>query len=386
MKIHTTSHGENAYTVASEYGISPIRLAWCNELCDMSRLAVGRELLVLMPTRTCTARNGDTTDSVARRFGISEGELMSNNPDIRRTGKLIAGRELVIKRELPTLGYGIGNGYLYMGCTDERLRLALPYISYLTICAYEYSGGRIKKLFNDEKAIDEGRKNKKILLMRVYSEECGEGDTLMTEAIKAAKDGGFDGITLSSFSTLGEGEMLEARKRCLGEGLMLFGEARADVRGRASEYADGMVLTADKLHMRLVPSFAEFELKNIKEYADECECGGAFLELSSFARLGDAYIDKTRALALADKGKIRLTADEDALVLRGEIGRGRLKRELVTESLKSTKAKLELVSELGLRGVCFDIMRIPLSELMMFGAVFSRPPSVGGRRICNPAP
>ena len=46
------------------------------------------------------------------------------------------------------------------------------------------------------------------------------------------------------------------------------------------------------------------------------------------------------------------------------------KREIVYESLENTRAKLELVSELGFMGISFDIGRVCISDLMIAAGMF----------------
>jgi hypothetical protein len=52
----------------------------------------------------------------------------------------------------------------------------------------------------------------------------------------------------------------------------------------------------------------------------------------------------------------------------------RLKKDggkLTWESAENIKARLELVSELGLMGICFDIGRVDITDLVMLSECFS---------------
>ena len=119
-------------------------------------------------------------------------------------------------------------------------------------------------------------------------------------------------------------------------------------------------------------------------YAEFCTPEGAFIELSAFSMIGEKYVEKVRANSIADKNKAILLFDKDTLTLSGNIGRGKKVRRLRQESLENTKAKLELASELGYLGISFDIMRTPLSELLMFANMYTQPPTVRRRVVCNP--
>ena len=59
--------------------------------------------------------------------------------------------------------------------------------------------------------------------------------------------------------------------------------------------------------------------------------------------------------------------------------------EYITCSLENTKAKLEAVSELGLMGVWFDIMRVDIRELFMLSQMFAiaNLPNVENKLRCD---
>ena len=61
--------------------------------------------------------------------------------------------------------------------------------------------------------------------------------------------------------------------------------------------------------------------------------------------------------------------DDERLLKRASFGKHK-KREIIFESLENTKAKLELVSELGFMGISFDIGRICTADLMIAASMF----------------
>ena len=80
MFIHTVGEGDTVFKIARNYSTSPIKIIENNDLKNPDVLSVGEELLILTPTRTYTARGGDTAAKIARRFGIKRGMLYRNNP------------------------------------------------------------------------------------------------------------------------------------------------------------------------------------------------------------------------------------------------------------------------------------------------------------------
>ena len=53
-------------------------------------------------------------------------------------------------------------------------------------------------------------------------------------------------------------------------------------------------------------------------------------------------------------------------------------KRVAFESLENIKAKLDLIYELGLMGISFDIMRVPTEYLMTFHSLFALP-TYGGK-------
>jgi spore germination protein YaaH len=93
------------------------------------------------------------------------------------------------------------------------------------------------------------------------------------------------------------------------------------------------------------------------------------MELSSFAYSHGEYIEKVEALRLIDRKKADIECDGVGKTVKATYGRHK-RREVVYESLENTKAKLDLVSELGFMGVSFDIGRICTQDLMTMASSF----------------
>ena len=61
--------------------------------------------------------------------------------------------------------------------------------------------------------------------------------------------------------------------------------------------------------------------------------------------------------------------DEDKKLQTASYGKHK-RRQIAYESLENTKAKLELVSELGFMGISFDIGRACIADLMLVTSMF----------------
>ena len=155
---------------------------------------------------------------------------------------------------------------------------------------------------------------------------------------------------------------------------MLFAELDKNSNGKIKECYDGIILSYGKAFMENPPSFDEGEKKIFTDFSDEFESSGAYIELCPFAFSKDEVIGYEEAMKLAYSAKSEISFDENTLLCSFECNKYRSgKREpakFVFESLENTKAKLELVSELGFMGISIDIMRCPISYLLMFNSMF----------------
>ncbi len=377
MQIHTVKEDESIYSVAADYGISPIKLAENNGLDTRARLMVGEELLILIPTRMTTARRGDTLHRIAERFSVRECDLLAINPELMGRGRLYDGQPIAIRYGEPLWGMGIGNGYFYRGCSEERLLRAMPYLSYVTVAAGVARGGAITLLFDTDGVVNLVRAAGKLPLLRIYIEDSISRDgwrELIGSAAIMAKTHDYHGITLcgiSRFNDEAKELAFEAKKMLMECDLVLFVEG--DIEGELdyADLADGAVLTYDKLHREEIPAFADGDGPEYKRYSENHESMRAFIDLSPFAYGMGKYIPKTDALEIVRRGRGEIRAVSDGDCSLGSVGRGHGERLYVWDSIESTKKRLEAVSELCYLGISFDIARVPIHELLMFRVMFS---------------
>ncbi len=378
MQIYRIKENEDIYKAAARLGVSPHKLAEHNDIVIKSRLPEDKELTVITPTRTYTVRRGDTLGGISKRFDTPSSSLHRMNPELCGDDHIYIGQLLYIKSGSEGYGMISTNGYMYQACPRERLLSIMPYLTYVTLCSAVYKNGSIHSLFDVRDTVEIIRKNGRIPIMRIYMAELPDKEATREFADSAAilaKSAGFDGITISDIGKFSakssslDGFMLEVRKKLMENDLLLLCEADADGISEYTEYSDMSVLTYDKLHKSNIPSFKDGEWSVFKNYAERYEGSRAFMELSSFAFTGGKYIDKSEAMRIIGKRHGRLCYDEESKTVTAAYGKGK-RREIIYESLENTKAKLELVSELGYMGVSFDIGRICTPELIMMSWMF----------------
>ncbi|MBR2344109.1 MAG: LysM peptidoglycan-binding domain-containing protein [Clostridia bacterium] len=374
MKIHSVRENESVYEIGAEYGVSPAIIAEANGIESGGRLTRGFRILLPEPTRTYSVRHGDTLASIAERFSESPEALIARNPALRGGDRLYQGQLLAIKYGGGGYGMCAANGYFYRGCSIERLRRFMPYISFLTVCSARLDRGRVGMLFDDGEVTALARKCGKLTILRVYIAE-GEipsrdkREEIISDIAIMAKSRGFSGITLAGAEASEEFAELtvDMRKRCIECELSLLVECDAERNCRSADYADGAVVSYDKLGRDKIPSFEEGERGSLVAFAEKYDAPRSFVDLSAFGLSGGRYIPKEHILRARERGRGEVIFDPEALIERSSLGKG---APTLIEAIDNTKAKLELVSELGFLGISFDIARAPIRELFLFQCMF----------------
>lgn len=378
MHIYRIKENEDIYAVAREFGISPMKISEDNELTIKSNLPLGRELLIITPTRTYNVRSGDTLDKIARKFSIKKDSIQRMNPELSGRERIYQGQLLTVKTEGGRYGMINTNGYFYRGCTQDRLIRAIPHLGYVTVCSAIYKNGQVHNLFRTDEMVSLTRSCGRVPMIRIYMTEIPKEDAT-DDFIKSitilAKGGGFSGITLSSPANMIRDKkavdafVLTVRRALMDSDLLLFIEGDLNKNVSYMEYANAGILTYDKLHMKDIPSFEQGEMAALIDFSEKSESSRTFVEISSFAYAGDKYIEKSEAMRITDRKRGEICYDGAKKITVTKYGKNKT-REIAYESLENTKSKLELISELGFMGVSFDIGRICLCDLMMISEMF----------------
>ncbi len=384
MYIHTVKPGETIFKIARKYSVSPMKIIENNELKNPDRLAVGQQLLILTPTRTYTVRGSDTLKRIADRFGVKYETLLSQNPYLSGKDGIYPGQIIAVKYDNKLHGVAAANGYFYKDTSLDRLALAMPYLSYVTVSLAKRRGGKTELLFDDTAVIAETAAAGRAALMRVYDCDSYFDEAYADNLILLAKTHGYQGVMLAPYRGFKEkpGELeaflMQLKKRLMECDLLLFLELDGNAQNEGiADICDGYAIMYEKLPSESVPSFENGEQRVFGELADKYESSKAYIQLPALAYMGDEVITKEEAERLAYSSGKEILHDSEAGMLHFEFNKYRAgKREEVKvryESLENIKAKLGLLAELGFMGICFDIMHIPVEYLMMFEVMYDRP-------------
>ena len=393
MKIHTARHGETVNDVAALYGADKESIMINNEL-RTPILTEGQELLILIPTRTYTVKSGDTPEKISMRFGVKIKDLYALNPLLSRKG-LAPGDTIILKCAERTHGMAVGNGYFYNGCTIEKLKRALPYLTYVTFASAINDDRGIHKLFDDSEAVKFATESEKLPVVRIYNKRkenySKERNAVLCEKIiEYTKDNGYKGIALPT-GEYGDKKMdfsafiMELRKRMIGNDLILLTELDENSPPEFCEYADASIISYPKYALNDIKSFDDGEIQVFSNFAATAESAKTFIDIPALAKGINSYICIQDAIDIARNSGYGIKVDEDTLI--SEFSTRKNEKYQYT-SLKNIKAVFNLLYEYGYMGICFDIMRTPLSHLMMYNSMFktSSYTSVRSREGCSRDP
>lgn len=86
MDIYFVKPGDTLESIANMFGVSQDKLILENELTEPSQLVPGQMIVIVYPTQTHTVLEGESLGSIAALYNITISELMRNNHYIADMG------------------------------------------------------------------------------------------------------------------------------------------------------------------------------------------------------------------------------------------------------------------------------------------------------------
>lgn len=139
MRIHVVQPGDTLWAISNKYGVSISRISEINRLNEIPYLVVGQALVIPTTEFSYIVKPGDTLWNISRRFGVSVSSIVSLN-NISNPNLIYPGLRLRIP-EIPKK-YGIIeiNGYIEPGreTTDTQIvREVGKYLTYISPFSYQ---------------------------------------------------------------------------------------------------------------------------------------------------------------------------------------------------------------------------------------------------------
>ncbi|MDF2510250.1 MAG: hypothetical protein K0S04_116 [Herbinix sp.] len=155
MQIHVVQQGDTIESIAAAYGISEELLLRDNDISNTTKLVIGQCIVIAIPLETYVVQMNDTLEMIAEAHNITLMQLFRNNPILSEREYIYPGETLVIRYD-NTMGNMIVHGNIFPFIDKVILRKTLPYLTYLSIINYTATkDGDIVSYFDDTELVQE---------------------------------------------------------------------------------------------------------------------------------------------------------------------------------------------------------------------------------------
>ncbi len=175
MIIYVVKPGDSLYSIARQYGMTVQKIIDDNELTNPGQLVVGQTLVLMTEAQPHTVARGESLYSIARQNGITVAQLMQVNPQIPNPQSIQVGQTIYIPVRGQKLGTIYVNGYAFPHIDRTVLNKTLPYLTYLSIFAYEVQPNGSLNTIDDEPLIRIARNARVAPMMVITNIVEGQG-------------------------------------------------------------------------------------------------------------------------------------------------------------------------------------------------------------------
>ena len=125
MIIYTATAGDTLYSIARRFGLTVGELERFNGFTNPDALSIGQDVLIPVDESNHTVSRGESLYSIAIEYGVAVDEIIAANPDLRPPYIIYPNMELLIpkpssKRRTPLASRLIRRGTLIASDTTLR--------------------------------------------------------------------------------------------------------------------------------------------------------------------------------------------------------------------------------------------------------------------------
>lgn len=134
MFLYIVKEKDTLHSIANNFNVSVQRLILDNQLVNPDKLVVGESILIRPDNFEYTVLKNDTISSIGKKFNISENQIYNYNSDL---GEVIyPGDKIKIVYDMHDKKSMEINGFCFTDINRDVLKRTLPYLTYLSIFAY----------------------------------------------------------------------------------------------------------------------------------------------------------------------------------------------------------------------------------------------------------
>lgn len=248
MIIYTATAGDTLYSIARRFGLTVGELERFNGFTNPDALSIGQDVLIPVDESNHTVSRGESLYSIAIEYGVAVDEIIAANPDLRPPYIIYPNMELLIPKPSGSKKTIEINGYAYPSIGDQTLNNTLPFLSYLSIFSYSVNSDGTLNSIDDSRLIT-AAKNANVKPVMVITNTV-EGGGFRSEITNSVLNSG------DTRQTLINNIVSTARSRGYGGVDVDFEYIYPDDREKYNEFLEMLNLALDRYNLTLSTAIA----------------------------------------------------------------------------------------------------------------------------------
>lgn len=185
MRIYVVKPGDNVWSIARRFGVTPESITNANMLPENNALVVGQTLVIPSSEISYRVRPGDSLWSIARRFNVSSDSIMKLN-NITNPSSIYPGLMIRIPENAKNYGYMEVNAFIQPSNMQKEVAVLsdpIKYLTYLTPFSHHVTADAGLTPLNDENIIRIAKENKVAPMLSVTNISGTAGANFNSELI-----------------------------------------------------------------------------------------------------------------------------------------------------------------------------------------------------------
>jgi spore germination protein len=134
LTIYVVKPGDNLWSIARRFGVTPNDIETANKITPTQTLVIGQTLIIPSKEKQYTVKAGDSLWSISKKFGVSADSILELN-NISNPSAITPGLVIMIPGKSKNYGYAEVNGFISpSNPAKERavMEESIKYLTYIT--------------------------------------------------------------------------------------------------------------------------------------------------------------------------------------------------------------------------------------------------------------
>ena len=158
MIIYTAVSGDTLYSIARRFGLTVGELERFNGFTNPDNLSIGQDVLIPVDESNHIVSRGESLYSIAIEYGTTVEEIIAVNPNLQPPYTIYPNMELLIPKSNAQKRTVEINGYAYPSINEQVLNSTLPFLSYLSIFSHSVNSDGTLNSLDDSRLIEAAKR------------------------------------------------------------------------------------------------------------------------------------------------------------------------------------------------------------------------------------